>query len=223
MRKEIIEQMEGYLNGGRFQSYDFDLDKCDLKDRNEPFIWAVLENGTSLQFLGRTFEKRLEEESFRMRIFKNKISPLDNFIYWSKDSKCKIFYYDYLDLREIQKEDIEKLYLNIWNERIEQLKKEYKEEAEVANKPIEIVCKYDCEEHLKEQLIYAKSLKDESLKKVLDMLRNHIRMAVDHEIYLLKDGERDFYFEEKVNGKVRLNGGIIFHANESDNRWKSHT
>lgn len=223
MRKEIMKQMENYLNGNRFQSYDFDIDKEDLKDRNEPFIWGLLPSGTGLILLGETFEKSLEKESFRMRIFKDKMAPINDFMYWSKSLEYRIFYYDYLDLREIRKEDVEKLYLNVWDERIERLKKEYKEEAEVANKPIEIVCKYDCEEYLKEQLIYAKSLKDESLKKVLDMLRNHIRMAVDHKIYLLKDGERDFYFEEKVNGKARLNGGIIFHANKSENRWEIHT
>lgn len=48
-------------------------------------------------------------------------------------------------------------------------------------------------------------------------------MAVDHKIYLLKDGEHDFYFEEKVNGETRLNGGIIFHTNKSENKWESHT
>lgn len=215
--------MKSFLNGNRFQSYDFDIDEGDLKDKNEPFIWGLLPSGTGLILLGEEFEKCLEKESFRMRIFKDKMAPIKDFMYWSKNLECRIFYYDYLDLREIQKEDVEKIYLNIWDERIEQLKKEYKEEAEVANKPIEIVCKYDCEEHLEKQLAYAKSLEDESLKNILDRLKSHMRMAVDHKIYLLKDGEHDFYFEEKVNVERRLNGGIIFHANKSENRWESHT
>lgn len=223
MRKEIIEQMESYLNGNIFQSYDFNIDKGDLKNRNGPFIWGLLPSGTGLILLGETFEESLENESFRMRIFGNKMAPIDDFMYWSKNLECRIFYYDYLDIREIRKEDVEKLYLNIWGERIERLKKEHKEEVEVVNKPIEIVCKYDCEEHLKKQLIYAKSLKDKSLKNILDRLKNHIRMSVDHKIYLLKNGEHDFYFEEKVNGEKQLNGGIIFHANKSENRWESHT
>lgn len=223
MRKEVIEQMESYLNGNRFQSYDFDIDKGDLKDKNEPFIWGLLPSGTGLILLGETFEKGLEKESFRMRILKDKMVPIKDFMYWSKNLECRIFYYDYLDLREIQKEDVEKLYLNIWDERIERLKKEHKEEAEAANKPIEIICKYDCEEHLKEQLIYAKSLEDESLKDILDRLKSYIRMAIDHKFYLLKDGEHDFCFEERVNGKTWINGGIIFHANKSENRWEIHT
>lgn len=71
--------------------------------------------------------------------------------------------------------------------------------------------------------MYAESLKDDSLKNILDRFKNYIRMAIDHKIFLLKNGEHDFYFEERVNGKMRLNGGIIFHANKSENRWESHT
>lgn len=71
--------------------------------------------------------------------------------------------------------------------------------------------------------MYAESLKDDSLKNILDRFKNYIRMSIDHKIFLLKDGEHDFYFEKRVNGKTRLNGGIIFHANKSENRWESHT
>lgn len=223
MRQEIINQMEVQLDGGRFQSYDFNIDKRDLEDKDELFLWTLRKDGTSLQMLGKTFEEQLKNESFRMRIFKDKMAPIKDFLYWSESLGCKTFYYDYFDLREIQKEDVEKIYLNIWNDRIEQLKKEHKDEAEASGKQIEIVCRYGGEAFLREQLMYAESLKDDSLKNILDRFKNYIRMSIDHKIFLLKDGEHDFYFEERVNGKTRLNGGIIFHANKSENRWESHT
>lgn len=108
MRQEIIDQMESQLNGGRFQGYDFDIDKRDLEDKDELFLWTLRKDGTSLQMPGKTFEEQLKNESFRMRIFKDKMAPIKDFLYWSKNLGCKIFYYDYLDFREIQKEDVEK-------------------------------------------------------------------------------------------------------------------
>lgn len=226
MRKEIIEQMKSYLNGNSFQSYDFSIDEKSLAGKNEPFVWVVYESGTMLQLLGKSFEDKLEEQQFRMRLFGNRLFPIIGMLYRMNEMKSKrfhVFYYDYLELREIKKEDVEKLYLGIWGEQIEQLKRKYKDEAEEVGKPIELVCKYDCEKFLEEQLQYARSLDDASLGSIMERLRNRGRDAVDQKIFLMKDGEHDFYFEERINGKMRLNGGIIFHANKSENRWESHT
>lgn len=223
MRQEILEIMRSHIGDNRYREYDFAIDQDALDGKNEPFLWLVRDSGTSLAFLGETLERKTREECFRIKVFRDRLFPIQDILFWLRNKDSRVFYYDFLDLREIRKEDAEKLYLGMWNDRVERLREDHPEEIEALGRPIEIIRMYDCDRHLEGQLEFARSIGDGSLHRIIDRMRNHERAAVDHKVYLYKQGDRDFYFEEKINGRMVLNGGIIFHKNKSDNRWEHHT
>lgn len=222
MGQEILEQMKSYLGDNGWQERDFSIDQDALEGKNEPFVWLVRNSGTSLLLLGKSMEIKMDGERFRMRVFKDKLFPIRNILFWAKNEDSRVYYYDYLDLREIRVEDVEKLYLSMWGDYIEELKERYRDELDALWKPIEVIPKYDCRRHLEEQLTFAKSMNDESLQRIIDRLGNRERDAVDHKICLYKNGQHEFYIAEKVNGEMTSSGEIVFHENKSDNRWEQY-
>lgn len=148
---------------------------------------------------------------------------INNILYYQEDG-IKYFYYDSYILHSISKEDVKTIFKNIWGYRFNRLAEEYPEEFELKDVSPEVVMNDFTQSKMDEALHFAAEKEDQSLVKILNRFRSKERMAVDHEIWIYEEGGMSFYFEERMNGKRIMNGGIIFHEGSTGNgRWSVHT
>ena len=79
---------------------------------------------------------------------------------------------------------------------------------------MKIRVRFSCDwRYVLEQLRYAREHGDDSLMNCLKRSRHCLKLAKDHEMVISGDfSHRSFQFADVVNGKVVMNGGIIFHG-----------
>lgn len=220
--EQLIEKMRSELYDTHFCKQDFEkYDVARIIECCEPFLWEVYENGTYLAMIGpTTILEWLATESLRMQIFRNFYAPI-NIISCQQPSKdSKLFYFDGLSFMRIEHDKVHELYDNLWVNTIRKEFDKHPEEAEIASAPLKLVFsdgalqrKLECEKKQRE-------LGNDSFTECLQRLEKWTRLAVSHEIRIGIDFcDLSFTFGEYVNGKLRINGGIIFHGD----KWCIHT
>lgn len=220
--EQLIEKMRSELYDTHFCKQDFEkYDVESITECCEPFLWEVYENGTHLVQIGPTAMFRwLEDESYRLHLFRHSDAPIATLTDKRPSEDCKLFYFDGLSFVQIEYEQIHELYNNLWANTVKKECDKHPEEVKIASAPLKLVFsegalqrKLECEEKQRE-------LKNDSFTNCLQRLEKWCRMAVDHEIRIGLDFcDLSFTFGEYVNGKLRINGGIIFHGDE----WCIHT
>lgn len=220
--EQLIEKMRSELYDTHFCKQDFEkYDVESITECCEPFLWEVYENGTHLVQIGPTAMFRwLEDESYRLHLFRHSDAPIATLTDKRPSEDCKLFYFDGLSFVQIEYEQIHELYNNLWANTVKKECDKHPEEVKIASAPLKLVFsegalqrKLECEEKQRE-------LGNDSFTKCLQRLEKWTRMAVDHEIRIGLDFcDLSFTFGEYVNGKLRINGGIIFHGDE----WCIHT
>lgn len=223
MEQKIIEKLRSELNDTYWCKNDFEkYDIESFEGENEPFFFSIRENGTSLLFIGPSLEYYLKDEANRFRVMRNPEWMINNILYYQEDG-IKYFYYDSYILHSISKEDVKTIFKNIWGYRFNRLAEEYPEEFELKDVSPEVVMDDFTQSKMDKALHFAAEKEDQSLVKILNRFRSKERMAVDHEIWIYEEGGTSFYFEERMNGKRIMNGGIIFHEGSTGNgRWSVH-
>ena len=220
--EQLIEKMRSELYDTHFCKQDFEkYDVARIIECCEPFLWEVYENGTYLAMIGpTTILEWLATESLRMQIFRNFYAPISIISCQQPLKDSKLFYFDGLSFMRIEHDKIHELYDNLW---VNTIRKEFDnrpEEAKMASAPLKLVFsdsalqrKLECEKKQCE-------LGSISFTECLQRLEKWTRLAVDHEIRIGLDFcDLSFTFGEYVNGKLRINGGIIFHGD----KWCIHT
>lgn len=222
MKQEIIEKLRSELNDTYWCQNDFEkYDIESFKERDEPFLFLIRENGTCLVFVGPSLEYKLRSEANRFRVMRDHEWMIKDFLFYQENG-IKYFYYDGYILNEIsKKEEIRDIFKNIWGWRLSQLAGEYPEEYELKDVSPEVIMDDLIQVKMDECLRLSTRRGDQSLVKILNRFRSKERMAIDHGIRIYSEGDYGFYFEEKINGICVLNGGILFH--ESGGVWSVHT
>lgn len=220
--EQLIEKMRSELYDTHFCKQDFEkYDVESITECCEPFLWEVYENGTRLHPIGPTTMLRwLEDESCRLQLFRYSDALIVTVPDKRPSEDHKLFYFDGLSFAPIEYEQVRELYYNLWSKTIQKARDKHPEEVKIASAPLKLVFsegalqrKLECEEKQRE-------LKNDSFTNCLQRLEKWCRMAVDHEIRIGLDFcDLSFTFGEYVNGKLRINGGIIFHGDE----WCIHT
>lgn len=220
--KQLIEKMRSELYDTHFCKQDFEkYDVARISECREPFLWEVYENGTHLAMIGpTTILGWLKTESLRMQLFRDCCAPISVISYQQSLKDRKLFYFDGLSFVQIEHGKVLELYDNLWGNTIRKEFDNHPEEVDMVNKPLKLVFsegalqrKLECEKKQRE-------LGNDSFTKCLQRLEKWTRMAVDHEIRIGLDFcDLSFTFGEYVNGKLRINGGIIFHGD----KWCIHT
>lgn len=225
MIAEIIEQMRKELYDTQWCKNDFEkYDLKTLENTNEPFFWLVRECGTSLQMIGpTTIYELLQNESARLELMRNKYAILDLILYWNGNSN-KYFYWDGYELKAVGQNEIQEIFDNIWGKEIAGLSEKYPEEANVANKPLELVMYDEVKKRLDSELEFAASIGDNSLQDCLDRLTSYQRQAVNHCVRISTEfAPHSFGFVELINNQSRIVGGIIYSEYSKQNHWAIHT
>lgn len=225
MIPKVIEQMRKELYDTRWCILDFEkYDLKTLENTNEPFFWMVREQGTTLSRIGPTIMNQLfNSEECRIALMKDELAPIADINYWN-DSSAKYFYWSGYDLNVIQKEDLSVIFLRIWADSIKKLKKEYPEEYEVIDRPLDLTMNPQIEKLIEEIRGIAESMEDDSFSNCLNRLSNWTRRAVNHKIEIYGDfAKYSLGFCEKINDKCGINGGIIFSPNATGKHWSIHT
>lgn len=225
MKEEVINLMRKELYATQFCQSDFEkYDLNALKGTNEPFLWLVREHGTTLQMIGpTTIYKLLQSESARLELMRNKYAILASILYWNGNSN-KYFYWDGYELKAVGQNKIQEIFDNIWGKEIAGLSEKYPKEANVANKPLELVMYDEVKKRLDSELEFAASIGDNSLQDCLDRLTSYQRQAVNHCVRISTDfAPHSFGFVELINNQSRIVGGIIYSEYSKQNHWTIHT
>lgn len=224
MKQEIIDQMRAELSSSRLCHLDFEKYDLEILNKdNSPFFWVVRQNGTSLTQIGPECHFRyFTNEYSRISFMRDTLTVLSVILYWSEET-AKYFYYDGWKLHKINKDEMREIYLNIWEPTIKEMVAAHPEEAEVANKPIEVIICESAIQSLEEAKEYAKSIGDSSLEDCLDRFTHYNRIAVNHRVEIYNDFTKyGFGFTEYVNEEPRLTGGILY-SEGSEKHWSIHT
>lgn len=225
MKEAIIEQMRSLLSPERFCQSDFEYDVKALENTNEPFLWMVRDQGTSLVKLGAgEMRKHFHYEQLRMELMRNAESPLSSFKYLAS-LEAKFYYYDGLELRQIKKADTTTIYLSLWGDSIKTLPEFYPTEYAAISKPLELrMASEQVAAKFKRVKEVARDLHDTSFMACMERLKSWTRRAVDQHIEISDDfTENSFSFCEITNGTPGINGGVIYSSYAKENRWSTHT
>ena len=216
MVNRIIEQMRPHLSENASCINDFEkYDVPGIKKSLEPFFWCVREYGTSLCHIGPTVMNRLfENEASRFQIFRDHNAPIAGIRYWNEG---KLFFFDGFQLISIERDDVQRIYENIWCEEICNVIDKHPDEFGMRFKPLEIKMEECVAARLDESIAFGKSIGDTSLEECISRLSKHSRLGVDHYITLMSDfSEHGYLFFENLNGECKMNGGIIYHGNPKE-------
>ena len=227
MKASIIKQMENIVKDlmTSFQS-DFEkYDKNTLSDFDGEFWWCVWQRATILATVDYSL---IDTERFIYSLMQN-----NTILYcMTTISFCKerqFFRYSgvpYEHLVPVTKEELQ--------QRFEDFKR-FALEMTTVEVPKRIKCRVlfpvvaedraRMRAYLKEQLQYADSIGDTTLRNKLHHFHHRIQVCKEHVYYLNVDTfygmERSFYFSEHINGEYRSNGGIIY--NKDTKQWSRHT
>lgn len=224
MKQSIIDKMVAELNDTRYCKSDFEYDLRALNGYDEPFFWMVRKNGTSLCIIGVTqLIGWSKSQKKRFQLFRDKNCAISDILYWNEPAKY--FYYDGFELVSVTKEDIPEIFNSVFDKFYENMKAEYSHEYAMCNEPLEIqYVSESTENRMNETLRFAEDMSDNSLKECVERLTKYDRCSTDHYISIYTDfAKHSFGWSEVVNGKCRMNGGIIYHNDKSDNHWQIHT
>lgn len=226
MKQEIINRLGTYVSDKYYAQSDWKHDVDALQFKEEPFFWSARENGTTLDFIGDSIEQTLEEnEYYRMMCMKDLYTP----IAWTLESlhiskPIIILYWDGNDLRKITLDEIKPIFKGLWEERMNQLQHQYPKEWDARNKPIDIEIDESAKVNFERASKLAEELEDDSFSRIIKRMQSWVRMGVNHKVVISNDfAKNSFYFCEVLNDNVRLNGGIIFYPEVTENRWHLHT
>lgn len=226
MKQDIIEQMSAKVSNHRYAQSDFSVDLRLLKNYEEEFFWVVCETGTSIALVGPSeIEKWGQCSANRFQLFRDMNAPIHSVLYFSGQLGTTYFYKPNTGLVEVNKDEVISIWHNMFCNRYSELVAEYWEEYDMRDAKLPIIVSSSAtRELLKCTLQVAKSLGDDSLWKCLENLKQHYRNSINHHIELYTDFElNSFGWSEIVDGKCRMNGGIIYHPDREENRWQIHT
>lgn len=225
MTKEILDQMRSELFDTHWCKQDFEkYDIKELEDSWEPFFWCVREGGTSLVHIGPTrMGEYMANQTCRFAWFREENAPLMSIIYW-KDPSYKFFYWDGFVLKQVHREDIEDIFMNIWRSEYERLMEKYSDEFDLRREPLQIRMTDEIKKRYDATVGLGIELNDHSLEDCIERLSHYTRCAIDHYVEIYGDfAKNSFGFCEWVNGQQRLVGGIIYSDYVNENRWSIHT
>ena len=226
MKASIIKQMENIVKDlmTSFQS-DFEkYDKNTLSDFDGEFWWCVRPNGTTLATVDYSL---INNERFIYALMQNNTSLYC--VATLNYNEQQLFRYSgvpYEQLVPVTKEELQQRYEDF---------KRFALETTTVEVPKRIKCRVlfpgNAEDrarmraYLKEQLQYADSIGDTTLRNKLHFFHHCSQVCKDHVYYLNVDTfygiERSFYFSECINGEHRSNGGIIY--DKDTKQWSRHT
>lgn len=208
-----------------FQS-DFEkYDKNTLSDFDGEFWWCVRPNGTTLATVDYSL---INNERFIYALMQgnNSLHCVTTPYFCNEQHFFRYSGIPYESLVPVTKEELQK--------RFEDFKR-FALATTTVEVPKRIKCRVlfpgDAEDrarmraYLKEQLRYADSIGDTTLRDKLHHFHHCIQVCKDHVYYLNVDTfygmEHSFYFSEHINGNYRSNGGIIY--DKERKTWSKHT
>lgn len=227
MKANIIKQMENVVNDymTSYQSDFQNYDKTSLADFDGEFWWMVRKSGTSL---AKFDHSQINNERFIYALMQGN-TDADCIV---KANICKeqlYFRYNgcpYELMKQVSKDDLERL--------LEQYKAWVLSmtNVEVPKRiKVRVLFSGEAEDrarlraYLKEQLQYADSIGDTTLRDRLAIFHNRFQVCKNHVYYLNVDifygMERSFYFAEYIDGEYKSNGGILY--DEKSKTWNGHT
>lgn len=226
--EKIITQLQEIVNQpgrGSWCQRDFtNYDVPNLKRESGPFFWMVRENGTALVQLAQWFNSQTyNQPCFRMPLFRQPLYPLWPFE--AHENSADFYYYDGMVLREVEYQEIQKIFTEKFTPLYNSLKAQYHEEYRQCRLPLDI--EYVSEETYKNMakcLEYAYSIGDTTLISCIERLSHYARFSLNHKIVIYNDfATNSFGFQEILDGVPRISGGIIFHQTGNKSYWSIHT
>ena len=213
MDKKIFDSMEELKNelgyNCKWVNYDFECDKDYLQKYEGEFIWLLGTFGTYIMPIAvGHIENSLNNEGYRYSLAQKSVMA---------DGCLAMTHYKFIHFKD------DGSYVFITPEQAAELWEKNKEEAVENFKKkngfglptdMKIRVRFSCDwRYVLEQLRYAREHGDDSLMDCLKRSRHCLKLAKDHEMMISSDfSHRSFLFADVVNGKVVMNGGIIFHG-----------
>lgn len=234
MNNRRIEELRSIVNDGTHNSLCIqDFEKYDVpKIKLNPccdFFWMCRKNGTSLLLFSEILDFKYWEsvESRRFALFRDMYAPISTFKFYDECGDSSVKYYCWSE-GKLKQVDFEYIRINFHKMFIDimcTLSVKYHEEESQCFKPLDIVYASDStHDEMRKSLKFAESMGDTSLKDCVDRLSRYQRFALDHTIQIYKDfSEHGFTFNEVVNGKSKMVGGIIYHKGLPGGQWCIHT
>ena len=201
---------------------------------NEPFFFGVRPSGTTFESIGNT-----EMQSYfrncvrRFQLFREPTLPIYSILYYKNWDNYSVYFFDGYVLNPIAAvEDIEKIYLNIWNNALNELMRDYATEYKVRNDKLELKIFSDRVEHIRK---VAKALCSNSVEECIENLISRPRFSTRHWVEIYGDFGLDLrwyrcYINDKGEEITDIHGGICFHEAHKDRQgdyhpayWSIHT
>lgn len=224
MKQEIINQLRAELPTDRFCQQDFNAyDIPELSNTSGPFLWAVTESSTHLLRLDIDFiNESLDKESTRLALFRDS-GYLLHHLGLSTELR-KIFYYNGDTLTPATYSEAQTIYYNTINPNISRYKSKYPADSIVCHDYLDVRFINGAAERYEADTKYAEELDDASLTNCIGRLHRWTRRAVNHYIVITTDFlDHSYLFQEFINNKPGVNGGIIMHPTRENNHWSIHT
>ena len=235
--KKIIEQMRR-ICASKCDEYgikDFETYTVpQVEATNEPFFFGVRPSGTTFESIGNT-----EMQSYfrncvrRFQLFREPTLPIYSILYYKNWDNYSVYFFDGYVLNPIAAvEDIEKIYLNIWNNALNELMRDYATEYKVRNDKLELKIFSDRVEHIRK---VAKALCSNSVEECIENLISRPRFSTRHWVEIYGDFGLDLrwyrcYINDKGEEITDIHGGICFHEAHKDRQgdyhpayWSIHT
>lgn len=222
MRQKVHDGTHDKMCIQDFENYDVDT----LKTMSGPFFWMIRRSGTALLSLCDITTETNYPQARRMFLFRAPEGPISAFAYYadSHDSSVEFYYFDGNALISIDFEKLTQIFHVHFDAFYNQLKIKYPAEVTHCNDPLDIEYINGAQERMKQCSVLASEINDNTLTSCVDRLKKWSRHSLDHHIEIYNDfADNSFGFCEKINGKVGIVGGIIFHTTNDKSYWSIHT
>lgn len=223
--KKIITQLQEIVNrfDGRWSKIDFEYDTESLKRNKGAFLWMVRKDGTSLVCMESiTNPENYSNSRNRMSVFRN---PDWHILSMKYATDAEYYYYDGTVLKEVDLEEVEQIYYDVFTPFLIELQAKYHEEYIKREIPLDIVySSEESRERMTECLRYANRIGDTTLLGCIERLSHWVRLSIDHKVQISLDFDpKSFFFQEIIDGIPNIAGGIIFHQERDKSYWMIHT
>lgn len=227
MKQSVINQMTEIVQDTMksFQS-DFEIDKKSLKDYDGKFIWTVAASHTHLAKIGGDYilDLLIGHEDRGVYAMLQRNFDADAILSSSWCCEDLVFYYDGKDdlMVEIQADEAQRIWDAIRDSALCSWKRLTKRELP---KSFKVPVRFSCgRKYVLEQLRFADSIGDKTLRDRLEWFHNYLKINDSHYIQVGRDfTEHSFTFTEiaTIDGEERviMNGGILYYSGA----WHRHT
>lgn len=228
--KKMISVVDATMESFKSDFYTYDLKTLARLSESTKFFWLCDKNHTSLAIVDYDYLQKTASESEACRF--HYMHDVDNVIgglsYWimSKSETMRVLYYDGEELHEgVNAHYVYDIVTPIYEQLKHWIKCNYPDEVEYYRKEQNI---YFSSSEVREQFMGVLRNADnpESLLNAVRTKRYHNRLAVNEKVVIGYDYEpKSFSFYHERNGKVILNGGIIYSkaTDKQPEHWSTHT